>query len=227
MSPYPDSKSIPVGFGYVQGFNAQAAVNDKQIVLAAEITNTSTDFWQLDPMVNATLGERERIGVDELPHAVAADAGYWTEQHIDEVVANKHIPVLITPDKGNRNTPRLGWVGGRYSWLRQVLASDFGRSLYRKRKYTVEPLFGHTKHNCDVNSLHRRGRVKARTAWRLLMMTHNLGKLHRHQLAAVGARDRPRGRSRRPSRPPGTACRLTPRAFERQRRWRPAAASEG
>ena len=26
---------------------------------------------------------------------IAADAGYWNEQHMDEIVANKHIPVLV------------------------------------------------------------------------------------------------------------------------------------
>jgi hypothetical protein len=87
----PDSRSIPVGFGFVQGYNAQAAVNERQIVVAAEITNSSTDFSQLDPMVSATLDELERVGVGELPEAVAADAGYWNEQHMDEVTANKHI----------------------------------------------------------------------------------------------------------------------------------------
>ena len=34
---------------------------------------------------------------------------------------------------------------------------------------------------------HRRGRTKVRLEWRLLMMTHNLTKVHRHQLAAAGA----------------------------------------
>jgi transposase len=182
----PDSRSIPVGFGFVQGYNAQAAVNEHQIVLAAEITNNSTDFSQLDPMVTATLHELERIGVSELPEAIAADAGCWNEQHMDEVTANKHIPVLIPPDKGSRGTPRPGWTGGRYAWMRRVLASELGRRLYRKRSQTVEPLFGNTKHNNGVYRFHRRGRVKVRTEWRLLMMTHNLGKLHRHQLAAAG-----------------------------------------
>jgi transposase len=183
----PDSRSIPIGFGFVQGYNAQAAVNERQIVLAAEITNNSTDFSQLDPMVTATLEELERIGVSELPEAIAADAGYWNEQHMDEVVANKHIPVLIPPDKGSRGTPRRGWSGGRYAWMRRLLSTEHGRRLYRKRAQTVEPLFGNTKHNNGVYRFHRRGRVKVRTEWRLLMMTHNLGKLHRHQLAAAGA----------------------------------------
>jgi transposase len=183
----PDSRPIPVGFGFVQGYNAQAAVNEQQVVLAAEITNSSTDFSQLDPMVTATLEELERVGIEQLPEAVAADAGYWNEQHMDEVTANKHIPVLIPPDKGSRGTPRRGWVGGRYTWMRQVLATEFGRLVYRKRKQTVEPLFGHTKHNCGVNRFRRRGRTAVRTEWRLLMATHNLTKLHRHRLAAVGA----------------------------------------
>jgi hypothetical protein len=183
----PDSRSIPLGFGFVQGYNAQAAVNEQQIVLAAEITNSSTDFSQLDPMVTATIEELERVGVSELPEAVAADAGYWNEQHMDEVTANKRIPVLIPPDKGSRGTPRPGWTGGRYEWMRRLLATEHGRRAYRKRRQTVEPLFGNTKHNNGLYRFHRRGRIKVRTEWRLLMMTHNLGKLHRHQLAAAGA----------------------------------------
>jgi transposase len=183
----PDSRPIPVGFGYLQGYNAQAAVNEQQIVLAAEITNNSTDFSQLDPMVSATLAELQRAGVSDRPEAVAADAGSWNEQHMDEVIAHKHIPVLIPPDKGSRGTPRPGWVGGRYSWMRQVLTTELGRLIYRKRKQTVEPLFGHTKHNRGVNRFHRRGRTAVHSEWRLLMATHNLTKLHRHHLAALGA----------------------------------------
>ena len=181
----PDSRSIPIGFGFVQGYNAQAAVNEQQIVLAAEVTNVSTDFSQLDPMVTATLAELERAGIEQLPEAVAADAGYWNEQHMDEVVANKHIPVLVAPDKGTRGTPKRWLTSGRASWMRTVLSSEHGHQRYRKRKQTVEPLFGNTKHNNGFYRFHRRGRIKVRLEWRLLMMTHNLTKAHRHQLAAV------------------------------------------
>jgi Transposase DDE domain len=69
--------------------------------------------------------------------------------------------------------------------MRTVLATEHGRRAHRKRKQTVEPLFGEIKHNSGVRRFHRRGRSKVRTE-RLLMTTHNLGKLHRHQLAAGG-----------------------------------------
>jgi hypothetical protein len=183
----PDSRPIPIGFGFVQGYNAQAAVNEQQIVLAAEITNVSTDFSQLDPMVTATLGELERAGIEQLPEAVAADAGYWNEQHMDEVVANKHIPVLVAPDKGTRGTPKRWLNSRRAAWMRSVLGSEHGQQRYRKRKQTVEPLFGNTKHNSGFYRFHRRGRTKVRLEWRLLMMTHNLTKVHRHHLATMGA----------------------------------------
>jgi transposase len=183
----PDSRPIPIGFGFVQGYNAQAAVNEQQVVLAAEITNTSTDFSQLDPMVTATLDELRRAEIDQLPETVAADAGYWNEQHMDEVIANKHIPVLVAPDKGTRGTPKRWLSSGRASWMRSVLGSEHGQQRYRKRKQTVEPLFGNTKHNSGVYRFHRRGRTKVRLEWRLLMMTHNLNKIHRHELAVVEA----------------------------------------
>ena len=60
----PDSRPIPVGFGFVQGYNAQTAVNEQQIVLAAEITNLSTDFSQLSPMVARRARELARAGID-------------------------------------------------------------------------------------------------------------------------------------------------------------------
>jgi transposase len=183
----PDSRPIPIGFGFVQGYNAQAAVNEQQIVLAAETTNISTDFSQLDPMVTATLDELRRAGIDQPPEAVAADAGYWNEQHMDEVVANKHIAVLVAPDKGTRAAPKRWLSSGRASWMRSVLGAEHGHQRYRKRKQTVEPLFGNTKHNSGVYRFYRRGRTKVRLEWRLLMMAHNLNKVHRHQLASVGA----------------------------------------
>jgi Transposase DDE domain/Transposase domain (DUF772) len=182
----PDSQRMKASVGYVQGYNAQAVVDEGQIVLAAEITNNPTDFSQLDPMIVAALGELERAGVTRRPEVALADAQYWNEQHMDEVIANKHIQVLIPPDSGGRKEPRPGWTGGRYAWMRTVLGSH-GKLLYRRRIQMIEPVFAHTKHNRKITRFHRRGRTAVRTEWRLLMTTHNLAKLHRHQLATAGA----------------------------------------
>src|ERR1019366_7396697 len=183
----PDSKLLKTTEGYVQGYNAQAVVDHGQIVLAAEITNSTVDWSQLDPMVSATIAELDRAGVAGRPQTALADTQYWNEEHIDEVIANKHVQVLIPPDSGTREQPRPGWTGGRYTWMRHVLASELGEQLYRKRKQMIEPVFGHTKHNRGVTRFHRRGRSAVRTEWRLLMATHNLTKLHRHQIGTAGA----------------------------------------
>ena len=111
----PDSQRMKANDGYVQGYNAQAVVDEGQIVLAAEITNTPADFSNLDPMITAAIGELERAGVAVRPQIALADAQYWNEQHMDEVIANKHIEVLIPPDSGGRRSPgRAGSAGATH-----------------------------------------------------------------------------------------------------------------
>jgi hypothetical protein len=58
--------------------------------------------------------------------------------------------VLVAPDKGTRATPKRWLRSGRASWMRSVLATEHGQQRYRKRKQTVEPLFGDTKHNYQL-----------------------------------------------------------------------------
>jgi transposase len=182
----PDTQRMKANNGFVQGYNAQAVVDEAQIVIAAEITNTPADFSNLNPMLTAAIGELEQAGVITRPELALADAGYWNEQHMDEVIAHKHIQVLIPPDSAGRSEPRPGWTGGRYSWMRTVLGLH-GKLLYRRRIQMIEPVFAHTKHNRTITRFHHRGRGAVRTEWRLLMATHNLTKLHRHQLATAGA----------------------------------------
>lgn len=181
----PDSQRMKANLGYVQGYNAQAVVDHGQIVLAAEITNNPTDFSNLDPMTTTAIAELQRVGVTNRPQVALADADYWNERHFDEVIANKHIQVLVPPDRVGRSEPRPGWTAGRYAWMRAVLTAEHGRELYRRRIQTIEPVIAHTKHNRRIDRFHRRGRIAVRTEWRLLMATHNLTKLRRHQLAAV------------------------------------------
>ncbi len=192
----PDSHVMKGNAAFMQGYNAQAVVSVHQIVLAAEISTEPVDFSSLGPMMSATRRELEQAGIDATPEVAVADAGYWNERHMDQL-ATDGIAVLIAPDSGKRKGERRGWTGGRYSWMRHLLATKLGGELYRQRR-TIEPVFGHTKHNRHFTHFHRRGRAAVRTEWRLLMTTHNLTKLHTHQIptaraehALAAAPDRP------------------------------------
>ncbi|MCA1700458.1 MAG: hypothetical protein LC790_16790, partial [Actinobacteria bacterium] len=72
------------------------------------------------------------------PRVAVADAGYWHHDQIDNVAA-RGIAVLIPPDSRNRKAARPGWDGGRYAWMRRLLATELasirryhgGRSAFR------------------------------------------------------------------------------------------------
>ena len=104
-----DSRNVKTPRSYTQGYNAQAVVNEHQIVLAAEVTLSSPDFGHLEPMVKATNDELAGIGVSDTPGVAVADSGYWHEQQIDEVV-NTGTQVLIPPGcrQAQHTPPRLG-----------------------------------------------------------------------------------------------------------------------
>jgi hypothetical protein len=105
---------------------------------------------------------------------------------MEQIVSNG-AQVLIPPDSDLNEKPRAGWTGGLFDHMRRVLKTELGHATYQQRKQTVEPVFGHTKHNRGINRFQRRGRAAALSEWRLIAATHNLGKLHSHRIAAASA----------------------------------------
>ena len=182
----PDSRNVKTPRGWVQGYNAQAATNERQIVIAAELTNSSADFGQIEPIVNAVRRELRTAGVAELPEVVLADAGYWHQVQM-QALAGDGIAVLIPPDARKRKGARPGWDGGLYAFMRRVLATPAGAALYRKRSAMIEPVFADTKFNRKIDRFQRRGRAACRSEWRLITATHNLLKLHKHTTAPLAA----------------------------------------
>jgi transposase len=180
----PDSRVVRTqGQPGMQGYNAQLAVNDRQLIVGAEITTESPDFGHLEPMVRATQRELAALGVSD-PDVVLADAGYWHQRQMQQL-ASEGIPVLVPPDAGLRRGPRPGWTGGMYSFMRRVLETPRGQDLYRQRQITIEPVFGQIKFNRAIKRFQRRGRSACRSEWRLIAATHNLLKLHNHRTAAA------------------------------------------
>ncbi len=182
----PDSKIMRdmVTGGWVQAYNAHAAVNEAQIIVAAEITSQAADRQQLVPMAHAV---HKALG--QMPEAVLADAGYFsTEAFEDELL--QQTKVLVSPDGTGT---RSGWNPTARNHARHPLAermraellSEPGRALYRKRQTIVEPVFGQIKEARHIRRFLLRGIARVRAEWRLICATHNLLKLFHARHPAV------------------------------------------
>jgi Transposase DDE domain len=182
----PDSRNMLAARGFVQGYNAQAAVNEQHMVIAAEICVVNPDFGNLEPVLLAAETELTNAGVTDTPEVLLADAGYWHTEQMQRIAA-RGIPVLIPPDAHKRNGVRPGWTGGMYEFMRGVLTSERGKDLYRRRQGLIEPVFANTKFNRKIYRFHRRGRSAVRSEWRLINATHNILRLHQHRIAAQAA----------------------------------------
>ena len=107
----------------------------------------------------------------------------WQEHRLRRPQLVQH---LARPrDTGRQRATRRNWEGGHYAFMRRVLSTEHGGSLYRKRQPMIESVFAQVKFNRGLNRFRRRGRGAVRTEWRLITATHNLLKLHRHTLAAA------------------------------------------
>jgi transposase len=182
----PDSKNMKAYRGYVQGYNAQAVTTRAQIIVAAEIAPDGLDFAQLDPMVSAAEKELADAGVIECPEVVLADAGYWSNDHIDRL-RERGITPLVAADADRGKGPRKTRLGGPYDFMRRAIATESGGDLYSRRQGMIEPVFAQIKQTRRAGRFKRRGRAAVRSEWRLIAATHNLLKLHRHTLAAAAA----------------------------------------
>ena len=78
-----------------------------------------------------------------------------------QAIIERGIQVLVPPDADKRKTPRPGWDGGAYAFMRRVLATELGSALYAKRQGMIEPVFANTKFNRRIDRFQRRGRSAA------------------------------------------------------------------
>ena len=107
----PDSRVMRTqGTPPRQAYNAQAAVNDQQIILAAEITIDAPGLRA--PRADARHDARAPAPARRSPSSPRwslADAGYWHTRQM-QAIAERGIEVLVPPDGNDARgqTPRLG-----------------------------------------------------------------------------------------------------------------------
>jgi transposase len=170
---------------FMQGYNAQAAVDaSSQVIVAAEVTIQSNDKKQLEPMLAEV-----KENCNALPKELSADAGYYSEENIAHARA-KGIHALIPPGNTRHTdvqfTPPRGRIPKQLSVkerMERLLRTRKGRKAYAKRKETVEPVFGQIKAVRGFRQFLLRGLDCVKAEWQLICLTHNLLKLYRWKLA--------------------------------------------
>jgi len=184
----PDSKIMKSSNkGWDQCGNAQAVANQEQIILAADVTDQANDKQQLEPMYDATRENLKRARIREKVGKFLADAGYYSEDNVSYLERKRVDPYIATgrlkhheeiaPPRGR---PPVG-LSAKQRMARK-LRTKRGRREYGKRKGIIEPIFGQIKQARGFRQFLLRGLDKIRAEWRLICLTHNLLKLHRHQL---------------------------------------------
>ncbi len=171
----PESRILKTKDGFIQGYNAQAAVDaEHQIIVGHGLTNSTSDQGQFEPVIDAIeshLGAR--------PKEVSADAGYCSEANLEAADARGIRPYIATGRQKHGHAAAVGArrAGGRVAAMAATLKRAGHRSRYRLRKQTVEPVFGQIKQARGFRQFLLRGRDKVESEWAMICTAHNLAKL--------------------------------------------------
>lgn len=174
----PDSRIMKTQQGWVQGYNAQAAVNENGVVIAADVTQEGNDSLQCQPMMAKIRANLDAIGIEEEIGLVLFDAGYLS---IDNLTAPGPERLIAT---GKAKTLRAGSTTGEpppdatpIEAMEHRLRTPSGRSTYKLRGQLVEPYFGIVKDARGFRRFTRRGLTNAAAEWNLIAATHNVLKM--------------------------------------------------
>jgi transposase len=169
----PDSRVLLTKDGFIQGYNAQAAVDGGcQIIVAHGLTQSMSDCPQFVPMV-----DRVHANLGRKPKEVSADAGYCSEDNLKALAARK-IKAYVATGRAKRPAEITRKIGGELTQkMRQKLKRGGQRSRYRLRKQIVEPVFGQIKQARGFRQFLLRGLEAVQAEWALICTAHNIKKL--------------------------------------------------
>jgi transposase len=171
----PDSRILLTKDGYIQGYNAQAAVDAAaQIIVAHDLTPNMSDQDQLAPLIDAI---KNNLG--RQPREASADAGYWSEANLAALATRGIGAYLATGRAKHPAHAKRNSTGPLTQAMRQKLKRAGRRSRYRLRKQIVEPVFGQIKQARGFRQFLLRGIEKVKAEWALVCIAHNLTKLTR------------------------------------------------
>jgi transposase len=182
----PESRIMKGPDGFVQGYNAQAAVESTaQLIVGQTVTAAANDKEQLLPML-----EKIEQQSGQRPETILADSGYCSEKNLELLEAaaesGQRITGYIATGKQKHGEHRQPCPRGplpkgasRVERMKRKLQTKAGKAVYAARKTIVEPVFGQIKHARGFRQFLLRGLEKVRAEWSRVCLTHNVLKLYR------------------------------------------------
>jgi transposase len=173
----PESRVLKTKDGYIQGYNAQAAVDgEAQVIVAHTLSNNGSDQTQFAPLLD---GIKANLGRN--PHEASADAGYCSAANL-RTLSRRRIKGYIATGRQKHGaksaaTQRRTKSGSLLARMTTRLKCAGHRSRYRLRKQVVEPVFGQIKQARGFRQFLLRGIEKAKAEWAMICIAHNLRKL--------------------------------------------------
>jgi transposase len=191
----PQSRIMKSKDGFVQAYNAQAAVDAQaQIIVAQDVTQSAVDCAPLVPMIDAI-----ETNLGRKPNQLSADAGYCSEPNL-EALENRNIDAYVATgrardavagtvkDEATAATPAGSGEDAptRVEAMRAKIKAGGHESPYRLCKQLPEPVFGQIKQARGFRQFLLRGFEKVRAEWAIACTVHNLLKLaYRRSLSAA------------------------------------------
>jgi transposase len=177
----PESRIMKGSDGFVQAFNAQAAVEQThQLIVGQSVTQEGNDKQQLKPMIEVI---KDQSG--QLPEKILADAGYCSEANL-QYLEDKGLDSYIATGRQKHGQPVEHCKRGplpkgatTVDRMKRKLQTKSGKAVYAARKAIVEPVFGQIKQGRGFRQFLLRGIEKVKAEWALVCLTHNILKLHR------------------------------------------------
>jgi transposase len=189
----PDSRIMKTQKGWVQGYNAQAIVNPRQIVLACQVSQDAADVGLYTPMGTHLHDTLTAAGITTPVGLVLADAGYWSETNATHPGPDRLIATL-KDHKQRRAARDLGQTYGPpppdatpSQAMEHRLRTAEGAAAYAHRSHLIEAIFGDRKHNRGIRTFRRRGLSAVRSEWAFMHLAGNMLKLHHHRAALATA----------------------------------------
>ena len=179
-----ESRIMPAsGGGFVQGYNAQNAVDcESRFIVSNFVSQSPNDMSLLEETLKSLNALPASVGrVAE----VLADAGYFSGKNID-FCENASVTPYISDHREPHSLPLqalreqndLPEEATAKDRARHRIRTKKGRAIYALRKSTVEPIFGIIKSAMGFRSFLLRTLDKVQAEWRLVCTAYNLRRLH-------------------------------------------------